>query len=117
MILLAVGVWVLFRSRPAIVAQGHQVVIEGNRQHVANGEDMVYRNRPPSSGDHYPTPAGYGVFTREIPVANLVHSLEHGGIVVYAESLAPVAYRALTAGAYPSLCHAPSRSIDRRPNP
>src|SRR5437762_12000270 len=37
----------------------------------------------PSSGDHYPTPAGYGVFTRELPGGNLVHTLEHGGIVVY----------------------------------
>src|SRR5437762_12310136 len=37
----------------------------------------------PSSGDHYPTPAGYGVFTREIAGGNPVHTLEHGGIVVY----------------------------------
>lgn len=44
---------------------------------------MGYRNRPPSSGDHYDTPAGYGVSARELPGGNLVHTLEHGGIVVY----------------------------------
>ncbi len=44
---------------------------------------MSYRNRPPPSGDHYPTPAGYGIFTREIPAGTLVHALEHGGVVVY----------------------------------
>ncbi len=56
---------------------------EGNRQHVDQGTDVLYRNRPPSSGNHYPTPAGYGVFTRDIAGGNLVHTLEHGGIIVY----------------------------------
>jgi len=77
-----IGAVVLLFPRPA-AAQGHQVPIEGNRQHVARGTDMAYRNRPPSSGDHYDTPSGYGVFARELPVGNLVHTLEHGGIVVY----------------------------------
>jgi hypothetical protein len=74
---------VLYFSRPGVAAQGRQVPIEGDRQHVAQGADVAYRNRPPSPGDHYPTPAGYGVFTRDIPLGNLVHALEHGGIVVY----------------------------------
>jgi uncharacterized protein DUF3105 len=81
--LVVAGGAALFFFRPATPAQGHQVPIEGNRQHVAQGADMAYRNRPPSSGDHYPTPAGYGVFGREIALGNLVHALEHGGIVVY----------------------------------
>jgi len=59
------------------------VPTEGNRQHVDQGTDVLYRNRPPSSGNHYPTPAGYGVFTRDIAGGNLVHTLEHGGIIVY----------------------------------
>ena len=78
---VAVGVFLLV-PRPT-AAQGHQVPIEGTRQHVATGMPMQYRNRPPSSGDHYDQPAGYGVFQRELPVPNLVHTLEHGGIVVY----------------------------------
>ena len=80
---IAIGVLVLlFFPRPT-AAQGHPVPIEGNRQHVRTGEPMTYRNRPPSSGDHYDQPAGYGVFQREVPLPNLVHTLEHGGIVVY----------------------------------
>jgi len=59
------------------------VPTEGNRQHVDQGTDVLYRNRPPSSGNHYPTPAGYGVFTRDIAGGNLVHTLKHGGIIVY----------------------------------
>lgn len=81
-VLLVVTGVVLLLPRPA-AAHGHQVPIEGNRQHVSQGTDMGYRNRPPSSGDHYDTPAGYGVFGRELPLGNLVHTLEHGGIVVY----------------------------------
>jgi hypothetical protein len=81
--LLVVGAAVLVMSRPATAERGRQVPIEGNRQHVNQGTDMPYRNRPPSSGDHYPSPAGYGVFTRTIPAGNLVHALEHGAIVVY----------------------------------
>jgi hypothetical protein len=68
--------------KPPVAAQGRQVPIEGNRQHVPQGSTIPYRNRPPSSGDHYDTPAGYGFFQREIPTGNWVHDLEHGGIVV-----------------------------------
>ena len=73
---------VLFFVRPPASAQGRQVPIEGNRQHVPQGTPINYRNRPPSSGDHYDQPAGYGVSEREIATGNWVHTLEHGGIVV-----------------------------------
>lgn len=80
---LVAGAASLFLSRPATPTQDQPVPIEGSRQQVDQGTDLPYRNRPPSSGDHYRTPAGYGVFTREIPAGNLVHALEHGGVVVY----------------------------------
>jgi hypothetical protein len=73
---------VLTFLKPPASAQGRQVPIEGNRTHVAQGTVVQYRNRPPSSGDHYDQPAGYGFFQREIPTGNWVHDLEHGGIVV-----------------------------------
>src|SRR5215216_812320 len=72
---------VLLMPRPT-AAQGRQVPIEGSRQHVAQGQTVPNRNRPPSSGDHYDQPAGYGFFQRDIPVGNWVHTLEHGGVVV-----------------------------------
>jgi uncharacterized protein DUF3105 len=81
--LVVTGGAAVYFFRPATPALGHQVPIESNRQHVAQGADMAYRNRPPSSGDHYPTPAGYGAFSRKIALGNLVHTLEHSGIVVY----------------------------------
>jgi hypothetical protein len=84
-IVLAVGALIaaviLLMPKPT-AAQGRQVPIEGSRQHNAQGQTIPYRNRPPSSGDHYDQPAGYGFFQREIPVGNWVHTLEHGGVVV-----------------------------------
>lgn len=78
---VAIALIVVFMPR-SVAAQGHQVPIEGNRQHVPQSQVVPYRNRPPSSGDHYDQPAGYGFFQREIPTGNWVHDLEHGGIVV-----------------------------------
>jgi hypothetical protein len=78
-VLVALGFLVL---KPGPAALGRQVPIEGNRQHMPQGTDISYKNRPPSSGDHYDQPAGYGVFDRTLPTGNWVHSLEHGGIVV-----------------------------------
>jgi len=72
----------IFLMPKPVAAQGHQVPIEGNRQHLPQGQVIPYRNRPPSSGDHYDQPAGYGFFQRDIPTGNWVHDLEHGGIVV-----------------------------------
>jgi hypothetical protein len=80
-VVVAAVLIVMFMPRP-VSAQGRQVPIEGNRQHVTQGQVVQYRNRPPSSGDHYDTPAGYGFFQREIPTGNWVHDLEHGGVVV-----------------------------------
>ncbi|MBV9172593.1 MAG: DUF3105 domain-containing protein [Chloroflexi bacterium] len=73
-----------FLYRPPVQAQGHQVPIEGNRQHVPQGSEVDYRNRPPSSGDHYDNPAGYAFYppNRQVPTGNWVHNLEHGATVV-----------------------------------
>ena len=79
---LAVIAAVIFLMPRPTAAQGHQVPIEGNRQHVSQGQPIQYRNRPPSSGDHYDQPWNYGVSDQQVPTGNWVHNLEHGGIVV-----------------------------------
>src|SRR5436305_3925980 len=79
-VVIAAGFWFLL-PKP-VAAQGHQVPIEGNRQHVAQGTPVDYRNRPPSSGDHYDQPYSYGVSASQVPTGNWVHNLEHGATVV-----------------------------------
>jgi hypothetical protein len=50
---------------------------------VAEGDFIIYRTYPPSSGPHYPTTAPYGFSDVEIPEGYFVHSMEHGAVVLY----------------------------------
>ena len=50
--------------------------------HVSCMSDVDYMTEPPSSGNHYICWAAYQTYTAPIPWGNLVHSLEHGAIVI-----------------------------------
>lgn len=50
--------------------------------HVAQDSPLTHRNRPPSSGPHYPGPSAYRVTADPVPPGNWIHNLEHGAIVV-----------------------------------
>ena len=61
---------------------GIQVDIE-SREHVPEGTTVTYNNTvPPTSGDHWPTPARCGFYEEGLPDERIVHNLEHGNIVV-----------------------------------
>lgn len=38
---------------------------------------------PPTSGEHFPVWADWGVYDRALPAGLVVHNLEHGGVAVY----------------------------------
>lgn len=61
---------------------------EGN-QHVDPGTDVVYGTVPPTSGSHYPEAADSGFYTGPVPEEALVHSLEHGIVVIWYDPDAP----------------------------
>jgi Protein of unknown function (DUF3105) len=42
----------------------------------------TYGTEPPSSGNHYPIWADFKTYTTPVPWGHLVHSLEHGAIVI-----------------------------------
>jgi hypothetical protein len=50
--------------------------------HVACTQSVAYMTNPPSSGNHYSCWAAYQTYTSPIPWGNLVHSMEHGAIVM-----------------------------------
>ncbi len=50
--------------------------------HVTACSDIVYATNPPSSGEHYPTWADYGVYDFALPRGYWMHNLEHGSVVV-----------------------------------
>ena len=53
------------------------------QMHVPDGTPITYNTDPPTSGTHYPSPQPGGFYDTEIEAGYLVHSLEHGGVVIY----------------------------------
>jgi hypothetical protein len=54
--------------------------IEGN-SHVTS--PVTYKTNPPTSGDHFPEPAEDGAYLKAPRTEALVHSLEHGRIILW----------------------------------
>lgn len=64
--------------------------IEGNN-HVSPGTTVHYDTNPPTSGNHYATPADPGFYSGPVASEALVHNLEHGQIVIWYNPGAPQA--------------------------
>jgi hypothetical protein len=63
-------------------AQGTQFANQG-QQHINRGDQHAdYNSNPPTSGPHFADPARWGVHDQPLPDEQVVHNLEHGGIVV-----------------------------------
>ena len=50
--------------------------------HVADGTPIVYSSNPPSSGPHYSTWANFQELTHPVDDGYLVHSMEHGAVLL-----------------------------------
>lgn len=60
--------------------QGEEFPIVG-KAHVPEGTRVTnYNSNPPTSGNHWPSSANWGFYTKPLPDEQLVHNLEHGGI-------------------------------------
>lgn len=76
---LAVGGWWYAQSDQDL--PGQQFDTQG-RTHIPNGTaPPIYNSSPPTSGAHS-SPAPWGVHSKEIPLINQVHNLEHGGVLI-----------------------------------
>jgi hypothetical protein len=54
------------------------------QEHVPPGTAIVYQTDPPTSGPHYADfVADGGFYSYVIPPPYLVHSMEHGGVIIY----------------------------------
>ncbi len=61
---------------------GQEVTIEG-RNHFPDDTQIQYNSNPPAGGNHYATTAHGGVYDVAPPDGNLVHSLEHGAVILW----------------------------------
>jgi hypothetical protein len=50
--------------------------------HIACTTPATYLTTPPSSGNHFPRWPNAGTYDATIPWGNLVHFMEHGGVVI-----------------------------------
>ncbi len=52
-------------------------------EHVPTSTQITYNTVPPTSGRHYGTATPAGFYVEPRPAGNLVHSLEHGAVIIY----------------------------------
>lgn len=84
---LVIGVltFAVVNKEPETPRPGAEHADEG-RTHVATKE--YGGDEPPTSGDHA-EPVAWGAYNQEIPDANAIHNLEHGGVYIsYSSDLA-----------------------------
>ena len=98
----ASGTGIVVAASTLIDGPGVPVADEG-RTHVADGEVITYTNYPPSSGTHYGSPASPGYYPDAVPDGNVVHSLEHGYVVLYYKSDTPESVKTQLKDAYTKL--------------
>jgi hypothetical protein len=66
-----------------------------SRDHLQSLNDKVkYKTNPPTAGKHYFDPAADGAYTKAPPDTQLVHTQEHGRIVIWFKPSLPKADRA-----------------------
>lgn len=71
------------------------------RNHVSNLRvEVEYSSAPPTSGLHYPVPAGDAAYEVSPDVKLLVHSLEHGRVIVWFDPELPAEARAALKAFY-----------------
>lgn len=71
------------------------------RDHTADpAERIAYESDPPTSGKHYQTPAEDGQYSESPDVKELVHSLEHGRVIIWFKKSLPEAQRATLRALY-----------------
>jgi hypothetical protein len=85
---------VLFAQAPqheqeAAGPAGTETLPDDGRWHLEPGERWEYRSTPPASGPHDPKWIRPGFYRKVKPPEKLVHSLEHGIVVIYYDRPTP----------------------------
>ncbi|RIK39982.1 MAG: hypothetical protein DCC58_14525 [Chloroflexi bacterium] len=70
-------------SGVATASDPGQFIPPQSANHVGQGTRVTnYRSNPPTSGDHYPSTARWGISDVPLQDEFMVHNLEHGGIII-----------------------------------
>lgn len=74
-----VGYWFYHEATKPLPGE---LIADLGREHVADGTVVNYNSNPPTSGSHYGDWTRAGVFDKPISDGHLIHSLEHGYVVI-----------------------------------
>ncbi len=91
LIILVGGVWLINKNetkkqeRLKTPLMGEKIPDQG-RSHVPNGTKVNYNSNPPTSGPHYANPQPAGIYNEPVPDGNLIHSMEHGAVILWYKS-------------------------------
>ncbi len=83
-VIIVGGIFLVSNSGPSTKPlMGQVVAVSGG--HVPQGTPLQYSTNPPAGGQHYDTTAHAGIYdTSNLPAdGNLVHSLEHGAVILW----------------------------------
>ena len=74
------GIFILSRKPKTI--EGIKILSDQGRNHVPIGTAVEYNSNPPTSGPHYAQWEKPGIYSKVLQDGNLVHSLEHGYVII-----------------------------------
>lgn len=74
------GYWLVKSSTRSLPGEA---VADAGRAHVTDISGVTYTSNPPSSGPHFPVWAKPGVYDRLISAGYLIHSMEHGYVIIW----------------------------------
>lgn len=87
LIILVSGIWLLTaqgsneQAKLSKPLMGDEIPDLG-RGHVADSTQLQFNSNPPTSGQHYAKWTTRGIYDKPQPDGNLVHSLEHGAVIL-----------------------------------
>ncbi|MDH5507224.1 MAG: DUF3105 domain-containing protein, partial [Anaerolineae bacterium] len=89
-VVAALGIFVAMFRDTNRADIGEAILAEGEVNHVDPGTDVEYNSNPPTSGSHYDQPMNAGFYEDgsietqvPFPESHIVHSLEHGYVVIW----------------------------------
>ncbi len=77
-------------EKPGRPLMGQEITIE-SRTHVPESTKINYNSNPPAAGEHYGITAHGGIYDKAPADGNLVHSLEHGAVILWYKADLPQA--------------------------
>lgn len=81
-VLFGLGLWWLVQISSSSKPIPGKEVADLGRDHVSVGTKATYNSNPPTSGDHYEDWIKKGIYTEPVEDGYLIHSLEHGYVVI-----------------------------------